>query len=148
MSTLMHPALHSRASAGHQSASGLPGELASYVRSSRAIASMLPPLLSSGVLTLVITAVMHLMWAGLTDGFVSVWMESWLTAWPIAFPVAYLSGPVLARVAAGISAPAIETARVPGLACGDIVDASARVTAINGYRVLRNLKPAHDFSAA
>lgn len=141
MSTLTHSIFHDQTTAERQ-----PVKLVHSVRASRSLASMLPALLSSGVMTLVITAVMHLMWSGLIDGFVGVWMESWLTAWPIAFPVAYLSGPLLGRLAAMISAPAAR--RTGGLACGDIADASERVTAQNGLLVRRNLKPAHDYSGA
>lgn len=139
MTTLTHQPVHASANARRDSSEG---EFVRYLRSSRALASMMPALLSSGVMTLVITAVMHLMWNGLVDGFVSAWMESWLTAWPIAFPVAYLLAPVLGRMA---YVPAPVTA--PGLGCGDIVNASARVTERNGFTVLRNLKPIHDFSA-
>ncbi|HEY0848188.1 MAG TPA: DUF2798 domain-containing protein [Noviherbaspirillum sp.] len=145
MSTLTHQAAHASADAYRQPAGGASGNVIRTLRSSRALASMLPALLSSGVLTLVITAVMHLMWDGLVTGFAGLWMESWLTAWPIAFPVAYVIAPVLSRVAAYADAP--EAPIRPGLGCGDIVDASARVTASHGLSVLRNLKPAHDFSA-
>lgn len=142
MTTLTHPAVRAPSITDRQSAAT--SKFGRYLRSSRSIASMLPSLLSSGVMTLVITAVMHLMWNGLGGGFVGAWMESWLTAWPIAFPVAYVLAPVLARIATCLSVP---VARLPGLGCDDIVDASARVTAQNGLIVLRNLKPAHDFSA-
>ncbi|HJV76644.1 MAG TPA: DUF2798 domain-containing protein [Noviherbaspirillum sp.] len=126
----------------------MPGQVLYHLRRSRSLASMLPFLFLSGVITLVMTAVMRLMWTGWTDGFVNVWMESWLTAWPIAFPIAYLVSPPLLKLAAYISAPAARPApRVRGLAFGDIESASARVTANNDLTVLRNLKPAHDFSA-
>lgn len=142
MSTLTH-----HTTANYQPSAGGAGEIIRYVRSSRALASMLPTFLSSGVMTLVITGVMHLTWDGLVAGFGHLWMESWLTAWPIAFPVAYILAPVLSRVSAAVSAPALQVPGKPGLGCSDIVDASARVTARNGYSVLRNLKPAHDFDA-
>lgn len=126
----------------------LPGDMLYRLRRSKSIASMLPFLLLSGVITLVMTAVMHLMWTGLSEGFLGVWMESWLTAWPIAFPIAYLVSPALLKFAAYISAPASRAEpRLPGLAFGDIRSASASVTATHGLTVLRNLKPAHDFSA-
>lgn len=146
MTTLTHRTVHLPSGAYRQSAGGTTSEFFRRLRASRSLASMLPSLLSSGVMTLVITAVMHLMWNGPVAGFTGAWMESWLTAWPIAFPVAYLLSPMLSRMAAYVSAPAVE-ASAPGLGCGDIVDASARVTARNGFPVLRNLKPAHDFSA-
>ena len=149
MTTMMHPAVASRAGAYRQPAgAGVLAQLALRVRRSRSLASMLPALLSSGVMTLVVTAVMHLMWAGLTDGFAGRWMESWLTAWPIAFPFAYLVVPALVRFAARIAAPAKQIkANRPGLAFGDIQAVSKRVTAQYGFSVLRNLKPANDFSA-
>lgn len=145
MSTLTHRAIHTSATAYHQPAAA--SEVFRRVRASRSLASMLPSLLSSGVMTLVITAVMHLMWDGPVEGFVGVWMESWLTAWPIAFPVAYVVGPMMSRVAAYVSAPAAHMTVRPGLGCGDIVDVSASVTERNGISVLRNLKPAYDFRA-
>lgn len=148
MTTLSQPfASQSQAALRASAAGGATGGIVYRLRRSRSIASMLPSFFLSGVITLVMTAVMHLMWTGWTAGFLSVWMESWLTAWPIAFPVAYLVGPALTRLAARISAPAREQSRLPGLAFGDIASASARVTARNGLTVLRNLKPAHDFSA-
>jgi hypothetical protein len=143
MTTLTHSAMHRR-----PAASSLPADVLRHVRRSRSLASMLPALLSSGVMTLVAAAVMHLMWDGLIDGFAGRWMESWLTAWPIAFPVAYLVVPALAKLAARFSAPAAQFApHEPGLDFGDIEEVSKRVTAQNGCSVLRNLKPAHDFSA-
>ncbi|HYD96960.1 MAG TPA: DUF2798 domain-containing protein [Noviherbaspirillum sp.] len=117
--------------------------LVQRVRRSRSLASMLPALLSSGVMTFVITGVMHLMWSGI-DGR---WIESWLTAWPIAFPVAYVVGPLVSRLSAATSAPAARTSSTGGLAFADIADVSQRVTARHGYPVLRGLKPANDFSA-
>ena len=148
MTTFAHPTLSSRASAYRQPADGSIGQAVLQLRRSRSLASMLPALLFSGLMTLVVTAVMHAMWGAFADGFLGRWMESWLTAWPIAFPVAYLAGPALLKLAAAISAPASEvSAHEPGLAFGDIADASRRVTRRNGYRVLRGLKPAHDFSA-
>lgn len=151
MSTIAYPALSSalssRASAYRQPAEGAFGKVVLRLRRSRSLASMLPALLLSGLMTLVITAVMHAMWGTIADGFFGHWMESWLTAWPIAFPVAYLTGPAVLRLAAAISAPAAQAAaREPGLAFGDIADASRRVTRRNGYVVLRGLNPAHDFS--
>jgi hypothetical protein len=115
--------------------------LLQYVRRSRSIASMLPWMLLSGVMTLVVTAFMHAPWmdAGRSGrDFVDMWMENWLIAWAIAFPVAYMAGLLLMRLAAKFSAPAYGagTSR-HGLAFADITDASARVTAKNGLKVLR-----------
>jgi hypothetical protein len=150
MTTLSHPLASLHKTADREPAAiGVDGSFVYRLRRSRSLASMLPSLLLSGVITLVMTAVMHLMWSGWSNGFFGVWMESWLTAWPIAFPVAYLSGPLLQKLAACISVPTapMEMHAEPGLAFGDIADVSARVTANNGFVVLRNLKPAHDFSA-
>ena len=149
MTTLSQPfASLPQASRRETATLSLPGDVLYRLRRSKSIASMLPFLLLSGVITLVMTAVMHLMWSGWNDGFFGVWMESWLTAWPIAFPVAYLVSPALLKLAACISAPAVRAEpRLPGLAFGDINAVSANATANNGLTVLRNLKPAHDFSA-
>ncbi|GAB3542464.1 hypothetical protein GCM10027343_14480 [Noviherbaspirillum agri] len=148
MTTLSHP-ISSLPKSTESAATGAAGSAVYRVRRSHSLASMLPSLLLSGVITLVMTAVMHLMWSGLSNGFFGAWMESWLTAWPIAFPVAYLMGPALNRIAARISAPAARADLRPqaGLAFGDIASVSDTVTANNGFVVLRNLKPAHDFSA-
>jgi len=147
MSIAAHPNLPSRAYAYRQPAEGVFAQAVLRLRRSRSLASMLPALLFSGLMTLVVTAVMHATSGAVADGFLGRWMESWLTAWPIAFPVAYLTGPALQRLAAAISAPARMQAREPGLAFGDIADASRRVTRRHGYAVLRGLKPAKDFSA-
>lgn len=111
------------------------------LRSSRSIASMLPSLLLSGVIMLVMTAVMHLMWKGATGGFFGAWMESWLITWPIAFPVTYVIWPALQKLASLISAPTakVETS-LPGQA---IADPGAEQ---EGFTVLRDLKSANDFS--
>lgn len=124
------------------------GLLGACLRRSRVFASMLPSLLLSGLLTLVVTAVMQLTRDGLlADGFVT-WMEIWLTAWPIAFPVTYLAAPAVARLAVTISAPAqTSSVRASGLTMNDIADASARVTSANSFTVLRNLKLKDDFEA-
>lgn len=147
MSTFAHPTLSSGAPSRRYPADGPIGKAVLRLRRSRSLASMLPALLFSGLMTLVVTAVMHAMWGVSGEGFLGRWMESWLTAWPIAFPVAYLAAPALLRLAAAISAPAVQAEREPGLAFGDIADASRRVTRRNRYTVLRGLKPADDFSA-
>lgn len=147
MTTFAHPTIATRSYAYRRPANGTFAQLVHRLRRSRSLASMLPALLFSGLMTLVVTAVMHVNAGALVDGFLARWMESWLTAWPIAFPVAYLTGPAVLRLAAAISAPARMQSRQPGLAFGDIADASRRVTRRNGYAVLRGLKPAHDFSA-
>ncbi|HEV2610444.1 MAG TPA: DUF2798 domain-containing protein [Noviherbaspirillum sp.] len=114
------------------------------LRRSRSLASMLPSLLFTGALTLIMTAVMQLVWEGLTADFFSVWMTTWLTAWPIAFPVAYLIGPATSRFAARITAPARtrkpQVRQPVGLWFDDIADASARATAKNGLRANHRLR--------
>jgi len=87
-------------------AGGIIGGTVLRLRRSRSLASMLPALLFSALMTLVVTAVMQASAGVVTDGFFGRWMESWLTAWPIAFPVAYLAGTVVLRLAAVISAQA------------------------------------------
>lgn len=140
---------HSVASVAHaRQPSGALHAIVYRLRRSRSVASMLPSLLLSGVITLAMTAVMHLTWGGWNRGFAGVWMESWLTTWPIAFPVAYLLGPTVRKVAAYISAPANRPQpRTEGLVFGDIAQASDSVTANHGLTVLRRLQPAYDFRA-
>jgi len=58
---------------------------------SRSLASMLPSLLSTGVATLLFSALLRLLWIGFTNDFFAAWMEAWLTTWPIAFPMVYIS---------------------------------------------------------
>lgn len=113
-------------------------EATQFVRRSKSLASMLPSLLMTGVSTLLVTAILRLLWVGAGNGFVANWMENWLTAWPIAFPVAYLVGPSVARLAARISAPSADvTSRPAGLALSEIEAASARATAKNHLKVRR-----------
>ncbi|MEN3293473.1 MAG: hypothetical protein V7642_2726 [Burkholderiales bacterium] len=120
-------------------------DVAHALRRSQSLASMLPSLLLTGVITLLVGAVMRLLWAGLGHNFFSAWMEIWLTAWAIAFPVAYLAGPHVVRLAACISAPSARTAAFEpvGLALRDIEDASANATAKHDLKVRRKLKALH-----
>jgi len=64
------------------------------IAGSRSLASMMPSLLSTGLITLFVTAFLRLVWIGFDNEFFAAWMEAWLTTWPIAFPLAYLSKPV------------------------------------------------------
>ncbi|MFZ6688885.1 DUF2798 domain-containing protein [Undibacterium sp. SXout11W] len=64
------------------------------IAGSRSLASMMPSLLSTGLITLLVTAFLRLVWIGFDNEFFGAWMEAWLTTWPIAFPLAYLSKPV------------------------------------------------------
>jgi len=65
---------------------------------SRSLASMLPSFLSTGLITLVVSALLRLIWIGFNNDFFSAWMEAWLTTWPIAFPLVYVSKPLLAVI--------------------------------------------------
>jgi hypothetical protein len=119
------------------------------IRRSRALASMLPAFVVSGVITCVMAAIMRL----LTDmgpyslqGFFGDWIEAWLTSWAIAFPITYLIGPALIRMSLRWSASTPASAPVPapryqpGLGLGDAKRASDKVTARNGLTVLRLAK--------
>lgn len=94
------------------------------VAGSRSLASMLPALLTSGVITLVAAAVMRLMWTGLNGEFFGAWMEAWLTTWPIAFPVAYLSKPFVNFLVRRWSRPLVRVA--PGLSVTDVMSVARR----------------------
>ncbi|RZI44402.1 DUF2798 domain-containing protein [Herbaspirillum sp. HC18] len=143
MSAFAHPP----AIASVRSSGGLVAMVVLRVRRSRALASMLPALLSSGAMTLALVVVMQVMQGGAAEGFSGRWLESWLIAWPIAFPVVYVLGSLLAWMMSMVSAPAKRVAaRSSGLAFDDIADASKRVTARHGFTVLRGLKRADDFS--
>lgn len=110
--------------------------LISLLRRSKSLASMLPAILSSGLITLMLTAMMHLMSAGFSNAFFASWMEAWLTTWPIAFPLFYLLSTPLNKLAARISAPAT-AAQPAGLSLSDIAGASADATEKNGLAVRR-----------
>lgn len=97
---------------------------------------MLPPLILTGVVTLLATGIARTMPAGLNADSFQLWMESWLVSWPIAFPVAYMLGPTLARIAARLASPAERN----GLGVREIEEVSAHVTRKNGFKVRRNLK--------
>lgn len=109
------------------------------VAGSKSLASMLPTILSTGVITLVATAVMRLLWTGFNNDFFGAWMEAWLTTWPIAFPVAYLSKPLVHQLTRSISKPVVEAApaRRPGLSVADVLAASAQASARSGLQVKR-----------
>lgn len=110
--------------------------LISILRQSKSLASMLPAILSSGLITLMLAAAMHLMSDGLSNVFFASWMETWLTTWPIAFPLFYLLITPLNKLAARISAPA-DAAQPAGLSVGEIAGASERATGKNGLEVRR-----------
>ena len=75
------------------------------VAGSKSLASMLPMLLTTGVITLVIAAVTRLLWLGFSNDFLGAWMEAWLTTWPIAFPLAYLGMPFVKRLTNYLATP-------------------------------------------
>jgi hypothetical protein len=79
-------------------------EVAQFLRRSRSLASMLPSLLMTGLVTLLVSGIERLMWVGMGRNYFAAWMETWLTAWPIAFPIVYLLGRTTVRVAARIAA--------------------------------------------
>ncbi|MBC3883562.1 DUF2798 domain-containing protein [Undibacterium sp. FT31W] len=115
----------------------LPQKMPRQIAGSKSLASMLPTILSTGVITLVATAVMRLLWLGFSNDFFGAWMEAWLTTWPIAFPVAYMLRPVLNRVSRSVSQPVVAAA-LPvrqGLTVTDIQRAAAEATRIAGLQV-------------
>lgn len=106
-------------------------------RRSNSLASMLPSLLMTGVITLVMSAVLRLVWVGLSPDFTAAWMEAWLTSWPIVFPFAYLLSAPVSRLAALISAPAATAGDDASLSLAQVADASAHATVMNGLFVQR-----------
>ncbi|MFZ6843463.1 DUF2798 domain-containing protein [Undibacterium sp. RuTC16W] len=97
------------------------------VAGSKSLASMLPTILTTGVITLVATAVMRLLWLGFNNDFFGAWMEAWLTTWPIAFPVAYMVKPVVYRLSRGVSQvaePEVVITSPKGLSLHDVHSAS------------------------
>jgi hypothetical protein len=119
-------------------------EAAHFVRRSRSLASMLPSLSMTGVITLLVSGIERLMWVGTGHNFFKAWMESWLTVWPIAFPIVYLAGPSVVKFATRIAAQAgTKAAREPaGPALSGIEDASASAGAAaeNSFIVRRKSK--------
>lgn len=73
---------------------------ASLLHRSRALASMLPALLSSGLATLALSANLPTLLGADGNALFATWQEAWLTSWPIAFPPTYLLGVALQRVVA------------------------------------------------
>lgn len=118
-------------------------ECAYFVRRSRSLASMLPALLTSALVTL--------LFAGMANplrGEFDIALADWLVAWAIAFPVAYLLGAALRKLGMWLSAIATRnSASRQGLALSDIARVSDRATAVHRHTVLRGLKPAHAFRA-
>ena len=102
---------------------------------SKSLASMLPTILSTGVITLVLTGVLRLLWAGISNDFFSTWMEAWFTTWPIAFPIAYLSKPLRQKLS--LSLAQSRTVKNSSLSLGQITAASDNATKSNRLRVQR-----------
>ncbi|SNS13404.1 Protein of unknown function [Noviherbaspirillum humi] len=115
-----------------------PFALAGRLRRSRSLASVLPALLLTGVITLVSTAASTLL-NNAAQGFMAHWMQSWLTAWPIAFPIAWVLAPLLDRLGAGLGARATP----PGLGWHAITSASDKASARNGVAPRRQLRSPH-----
>jgi hypothetical protein len=103
---------------------------------SKSLASMLPTMLSTGVITLVLSGVLRLLWAGISNDFFSAWMEAWFTTWPIAFPIAYLSKPIIRKLS--LSLTQSRTAKNSSLSLGQITSASDDATKSNQLKVQRS----------
>ncbi|WP_423679900.1 MULTISPECIES: DUF2798 domain-containing protein [unclassified Undibacterium] len=99
---------------------------------SRSLASMLPSLLMTGLLTLFVTAILRLLWVGMTSDFFASWMEAWLTTWPIAFPLAYMALPVVQKISRSLSKPVVLQHRTQGIGIAAVQQVSDEVTAQNG----------------
>ncbi|MDO8652520.1 MAG: DUF2798 domain-containing protein [Undibacterium sp.] len=105
------------------------------VAGSKSLASMLPTILTTGVITLVITAIMRLVWVGFNNDFFGAWMEAWLTTWPIAFPLAYMSKPLIKQVTNRLTHPVVD--ENTSLSVSHIDAASANATAKNRLQIQR-----------
>lgn len=103
---------------------------------SKSLASMLPTILSTGVITLVLTGVLRLLWAGMSNDFFSAWMEAWFTTWPIAFPIAYLSKPLIRKLS--LSLTQSQTVKNSSLSLVQITSASDDATKSNHLKVQRS----------
>ena len=105
---------------------------------SKSLASMLPTFLVTGVITLVISAVMRVLWLGYSNDFFTAWMEAWLTTWPIAFPLAYMSMPFVKRLTNYLASPAkSRPAKAPGLSISQIENVATKATAKNQLQTRR-----------
>ncbi|MFZ6751124.1 DUF2798 domain-containing protein [Undibacterium sp. Ren11W] len=103
---------------------------------SKSLASMLPTILTTGVITLVVTGVLRLLWAGMSNDFFSAWMEAWFTTWPIAFPIAYLSKPVIRKISQSLTSRPL--AENTSLSLVNIESASDDATKSNRLKVQRS----------
>lgn len=57
-------------------------------------APMLFSLILSGLMSLLVSGIATVRAAGLSDGFIGLWVSAWLTAWLFAFPVVMLVAPL------------------------------------------------------
>lgn len=72
-----------------------------HVQRSRALASLVPALIASGVLTLGMAMILAELRADIGRGaWPGSWMEIWLTSWAFAFPLAYLAMPAVKHLVA------------------------------------------------
>ncbi len=101
------------------------------VAGSKSLAAMLPTMLTTGIVSLVATAVMRMLWMGWNHDFIGAWMEAWLTVWPIAFPVAYVSKPLINRLTRQLSTPLQAEA---ALGVGAVMQASEQATDKSGLK--------------
>jgi hypothetical protein len=107
---------------------------------SKSLASMLPMLLTTGLITLIISAVTRLLWLGFSNDFFSAWMEAWLITWPIAFPLAYIGMPLVKGLTNFLAARASmnrNSTKISGLAISQIEKVSSNATSKNRLQVVR-----------
>ncbi|MFC7515195.1 DUF2798 domain-containing protein [Herbaspirillum sp. GCM10030257] len=119
-------------------------ECAFFVRRSRSVASMLPAFLISGMVSLVMSLVLHAAGAGGNEHLVTGWVEGWLTAWPIAFPLTYVVALSLRKMTSLMkkgSQPA------GGLGFADVIEVSNGVTKAHRLHVLRGLRACDPYRA-
>lgn len=68
----------------------------------KSMAAFLSPLILSGLVTAIVSAVSTARGIGFCPAFVSTWMCSWRMAWAIAFPCLLILIPVVRRFLAAI----------------------------------------------
>lgn len=117
---------------------------------SKSLASMLPTILTTGVVTLAITAILRLVWVGFNNDFFGAWMEAWLTTWPIAFPLAYLSKPWIYQVSSSLSVPVpvgnqLPFDHEPGLRVSHVSKAAELASIKNQLRILNRPYIHHNY---
>ncbi|ENW78894.1 hypothetical protein F909_03211 [Acinetobacter sp. ANC 3929] len=65
-------------------------------------ASLLFPLILSGMMSFLISGITTLKAVGLIDNFFSMWMSAWAVAWMFAFPSVLVCAPIAQRLAGWI----------------------------------------------